>query len=340
MGIKPLKKAIENLQTKSTEFTPLHSLFALLCINAKAYRHAIPVIKNKVLSGFTNGYHDLESIMNYNYYRGLIFLALEDYEQAKHSFKLVIETPYHILHIVQICAFKKFALLTWLTSTHNINDSDHKAVRIEIKGVLYSKGMLGKQMEEITEDYCKAESINNFFIMQNQDEILKDTNLGLVKQVIKKIRNEVIESLTQTNTMLEIKEIEQRLDHHRKLCSVVEEEQKTAILSGLKGFGMEEVKMESSYEDDDLPAILLKYVKNGKIQAKIDMEKQTVIFEDENTSIQSLVKKLEEQNAQIQEVLLEVENTDKDLLFQKKAGIQDIDNQESMEYDNDMMDHF
>jgi len=153
LGIKPFKIAISRLQTKDTEFTPLHSLFALLCITAKAYRHSLPVIKKKMLSGFTNGFHDQENSMNYNYYRGLIYTALEDYDQAKHCFTLVLDTPYHTLHIVQICAFKKLALLIWLTSTHAINDDDHKAVKLDIKGVLMSKGMLGKQLEEMAEDY-------------------------------------------------------------------------------------------------------------------------------------------------------------------------------------------
>jgi hypothetical protein len=226
LGIKSLKKAIEKLQTKDTQLTICHSYFALLCVAAKAYRHALPVISKKVLSGFSHGHFEFENIMNYNYYRGLIFTALEDYDQAKHSFKLVIDTPFHALHIVQVNAFKKLVLLIWLTSTPNLNDNEHKSVRLEVKAIVHSKGLLGKHLEEACINYGKADCIHNFFIFQNYDEIIKDTNLGLVKQVIKKLRNEVIESITLTNTMLGIDEIEARLKNHREFCDVREEQEK------------------------------------------------------------------------------------------------------------------
>ena len=173
--------------------------------------------------------------------------------------------------------------------------------------------------------------------MQNEDEILKDTNLGLVKQVIKKIRNEVIESLSQTNTMLEIKEIEERLKVHRHLCDAIEENQKKEALHSLKDQVMSDVQMDMSYDDEDLPTILIKLIKKGKVKARIDMKKQIVVFEDENTSIKSLVKKLEEQNTEIMEILGEVENTDKDLLMQKKAGVVEMEGPEVNEYDDMMM---
>jgi hypothetical protein len=206
--------------------TICHSYFALLCVAAKAYRHALPVVSKKVLSGFNNGHFEFENIMNYNYYRGLIFTALEDYDQAKHSFKLVIDTPFHALHIVQVNAFKKLVLLIWLTSTPNLNDNEHKSVRLEVKAVVLGKGLLGKHLEEACINYGKADSIHNFFIFKNYDEIIKDTNLGLVKQVIKKLRNEVIESITLTNTMLGIDEIEARLKNHREFCDLREEQEK------------------------------------------------------------------------------------------------------------------
>ena len=52
LGIKPLKKAIQKMQTKDTQFTVWHPYFALLCVKAKAYRHALPIITKKILSGY------------------------------------------------------------------------------------------------------------------------------------------------------------------------------------------------------------------------------------------------------------------------------------------------
>lgn len=54
LGIKPLKKAIQKLQTKDTQFTVCHPYFAMLCVKAKAYRHALPIVTKKILSGYTD----------------------------------------------------------------------------------------------------------------------------------------------------------------------------------------------------------------------------------------------------------------------------------------------
>jgi hypothetical protein len=335
--VKPLRVAIQKLQSKSTEFTPLHTFFAMLCIHAKAYRQALPIINQKILSGFTNNFHDLENIMSYNYYRGLLFIGLEEYSEAKHCFQLVLDTPYQKLHINQVMAFKKTCLLIWLTSTHNIQDDDHKAVRLEIRNVLQSKGVLGKQLEQVAEEYCKAESINNFFIFSNSHSIEKDTNMGLVKQVIKKIRNEVLESMTQTNTMLTLDEINDRLAIHRAGCDAFEENQKSQGLQDLQDAVMEDSKQELTYDDEDLHSVIIKMVKTGKINAKIDMTKQSVLFDDKEISIHSLVKKLETQNKDIINVLEEVENTDKQLLLEKKAGINDFEGFETPDYNMESM---
>ena len=54
LGIKPLKMAIKRLQTKETQFTVCHPYFAMLWVKAKAYRHALPIVSKKILSGYTD----------------------------------------------------------------------------------------------------------------------------------------------------------------------------------------------------------------------------------------------------------------------------------------------
>lgn len=93
------------------------------------------------------GIGSVVDIMNYNYYRGLLFTGLDKFEEAKHCFQLVLDTPYQILHILQVSAFKKLSLLIWLTSKHNPNDNEHKSVRVAIRSLINSKGMTGKHLE-------------------------------------------------------------------------------------------------------------------------------------------------------------------------------------------------
>ena len=269
--------------------------------------------------------HPMIDAMNYNYYRGLIFTGLEDYEKAKHWFQLVLETPTTTLHILQVNAFKKLVLLIWLTSTHNPNDSEHKNLKVSIKTLLLSKGIFGKHLESLCSTYSKADSINNFFILLNQEEIRKDINLGLVKKVINKLRNEILESLAQTNTVLGIEELSEKLENHRKFLDFREEQDKVEMFKKLKDKLMVDVDFDMSYRDDDVHTVLLKMIKNGKIRAKIDTSKNIVAFDEENVDIKDLVKTLESQSSEIVEILKEVEDADKLLILQKKSGIVDVE---------------
>jgi hypothetical protein len=103
---------------------------------------------------------------------------------------------------------------------------------------------------------------------------------------------------------------------------------------------MEESKLNLSYTDDDLHTILIKMIKTGRIRAKIDMAKNIVVFEDENMTIHQLVKKLEEQSSSIIQILKEVENTDKDLILQKKAGVADLEDDNNFEMQDAIMEGY
>lgn len=264
--------------------------------------------------------------MNYNYYRGLIFTGLEDYDKAMHCFQLVLDTPTVSLHVLQVNAFKKLVLLTWLTSTHNPNDSEHKNLKVGIKKFVISKGITGRHIESMCSTYCKADSINNFFILLNQEEIAKDINLGLVKKVISKLRNEVLESLAQTNTVLGIEELSERIENHRKFMDLREEQDKLEMFKKLKDKVMLDADFDLTYRDDDAHAALVKMIKSGRISAKIDMARNVVVFDEENADVKALVKRLETQSSEIIEILKEVEDADKLLILQKKSGVADIDN--------------
>lgn len=230
------------------------------------------------------------------------------------------------LHVLQVNAFKKLVLLTWLTSTHNPNDSEHKNLKVGIKKFVISKGITGRHIESMCSTYCKADSINNFFILLNQEEITKDINLGLVKKVISKLRNEVLESLAQTNTVLGIEELSERIENHRKFMDLREEQDKLEMFKKLKDKVMLDADFDLTYRDDDAHAALVKMIKSGRISAKIDMARNVVVFDEENADVKALVKRLETQSSEIIEILKEVEDADKLLILQKKSGVADIDN--------------
>lgn len=69
----------------------MHREFAKLCIRAKCYMHSLEIIEKPVtlMKKSTNPL----DIIAYNYYRGILFIGLERYEDAIQCFKIAIALP-------------------------------------------------------------------------------------------------------------------------------------------------------------------------------------------------------------------------------------------------------
>jgi hypothetical protein len=62
LGIKPFKVAIQKLQEgNDSEMTVCHSHFAMLCVAAKTYRQALPIISKKILTGYSDSIESIGS---------------------------------------------------------------------------------------------------------------------------------------------------------------------------------------------------------------------------------------------------------------------------------------
>lgn len=304
------------------------------------------------MTGYDTG--STADVMNYNYYRGMLFVGLERFDEALHCFELVLDTPHPILHILQAQAFKKIILLKWLTSIHNPNDIENKGVRVSIRAVLSSKGMSGKHLEALCHNYSKAQNINNFFILCNSEEIIKDGNLGLIKQVVRKLRNDITH-LPKIYNMLDIQEVQKRLEGHRGMLDLAEEEEKRDIVNakGVSGKALEEIIMkiqQSSMEDinspvslyggpdEDVMTVLTKMIKNGKIKAKIDLVKGIVAFDDEESDMVGLVKTIESQAVEMTGILSKLDEAHQNLILKKKAGEVEDKEQFLGDFEEDWMD--
>jgi hypothetical protein len=73
-GIKPVKQALLLSRESLEQVSPIHREFAKLCIKAKCYQHALPIIETPVTS-FRKTTSPMD-IITYNYYRGILFLGL------------------------------------------------------------------------------------------------------------------------------------------------------------------------------------------------------------------------------------------------------------------------
>ena len=109
-GIKPIRTALLLLTENNEQISPLHREFAKLCLKAKCYMHSLRIIENPITS-FRKSTSPMDIIV-YNYYRGLLFIGLQRYQQAIDAFKLAISLPTQIIHKVHTECFKKLILVT------------------------------------------------------------------------------------------------------------------------------------------------------------------------------------------------------------------------------------
>jgi hypothetical protein len=95
--------------------TKLHQCAALLCLKAKCYSHARKLLDAPITGMFKSGMNPID-IVTYNYYRGMLYCGLNDFERAADAFKNVIMYPSKCVHEVHLDAFKKLAIVTLMNT--------------------------------------------------------------------------------------------------------------------------------------------------------------------------------------------------------------------------------
>jgi len=95
-GIFTFIKAIKVLNSSSEQVSSLHTQAAKLCLKAKCYQHALKFIEHPITS-VMKGTNPIE-IMTYNYYRGMIYTGLKNYNRAIEVFSKVLTQPTKLLH--------------------------------------------------------------------------------------------------------------------------------------------------------------------------------------------------------------------------------------------------
>lgn len=100
LGIKPFKRAIQVSRKFESEVTIFHRYFAYCCLKAKCYSLSLDIINSPALKFQSSANPLIYDLINYHYYRGMLFTGLEMYPQAFQCFKLVIELPHGEIHIM------------------------------------------------------------------------------------------------------------------------------------------------------------------------------------------------------------------------------------------------
>jgi COP9 signalosome complex subunit 3 len=116
-AVKPLLTAALALQPTPSHFTPLHAECVKLCLLAKTYSAATPLLQQELL------HIDAQAtlltprdLLLYHYYAGIALTGLKDYVSAVTYFTLCVSAPTHVHNAIMIEAYKKCLLCSLIGS--------------------------------------------------------------------------------------------------------------------------------------------------------------------------------------------------------------------------------
>ncbi len=90
-AIKPLRLAIKKLRPNSETLTPVHSDFLQVCLIAKNYNIALPIIEEEISDVNSDVTATTpRDLLLYYYYGGMIYTGLKQYKDALGFFKMVM----------------------------------------------------------------------------------------------------------------------------------------------------------------------------------------------------------------------------------------------------------
>lgn len=268
-SLRPLQRAVEKLRPTPEILTPVHAEFIRVCLKAKAYHLALPLLDQPIYDiGVKSSWLTAEEFLCYFYYGALIRIGVKDFTGAIQLLLVVLTCPSSCLSAIQADAYKKYVL-----------------VSLKVNGELPT---LPLYTSHIIQRYAKSKSYVLEFAEafkagdvpamkriaeEKSQQITADRNMGLVKQCISSLQRHKVKTLTKTYLTLSLTEIAQE-----------------AQLEGA-----------TAAEVEDL---LLDMISSGEVDARIDQTNGNVSFEEGAAEDEGpeLSRKLDEQMQQILEL--------------------------------------
>jgi len=211
-AIKPLKAAIHKI-SHDDQITPQHYMFILACIKAKCYTIGKIILDTNpfCIEPIKTGIESVD-VRLYFYYGGVVYSALKMYKHAQDFFLNVISFPAFLTSEIMIEAYKKYVLVSL------IHEGNVPSVsRFTGNGISRHIKQRCQAYEDLTNSYGthSPEDFNNC-IINHQDILLKDNNLGLARQVLHSLTNDNITKLTKTYITLSVKNIGEKAKIHEQ----------------------------------------------------------------------------------------------------------------------------
>mmetsp|Transcript_10303 Transcript_10303/g.23229 ORF Transcript_10303/g.23229 Transcript_10303/m.23229 type:complete len:434 (+) Transcript_10303:44-1345(+) len=268
LSIGPLRCAVEKLRPHPETLTPIHAELLRVCLKAKAYHLAVPVLEQPIYDiavSSLNQHMTPQSFLSYFYYGALVRIGLKQYAGALQLLMVVLTCPASCLSAIQADSYKKYVLLSLKVNGEvaNLPSYCSHIVQRFAKSPSY--------VNEIAEAFKRddLEAVERL-AEEKAQAIQADQNMGLVKQVLASRQRRKVQTLTKTYLTLSLAEIAKEVGW--------------------------DVSRVTEVED-----LLFDMISCGEINARIDSVSGNVSFEDDCTDAwgNAMVVKLQEKMDQI-----------------------------------------
>lgn len=209
-GIQILTTAIEKIQLTESQLTPLHADLCQLCLCSKFFKPALKFLDVDVTT-IAAAEDQQDSTTKYfllfYYYGGLIYTALKDFEHALYYFEVAISTPASAMSHIMLESYKKFVLISLLLHGRQV-----AIPKFSSQVIMRFIKPLSQPYHELANVYTNNQSPEavRAVITRHQEIYIRDSNMGLVKQVLSALYKKKIQRLTKTFLTLSLSDVASR----------------------------------------------------------------------------------------------------------------------------------
>lgn len=209
MGIPVLTQAIEKIRLFDSQLTPIHADLCLLCLCSKIFKPALPFLDVDItdIVKTDDGNQDAKYFLLYYYYGGMIYTTQRDYKKAIYFYEVAITTPALAMSHIMLESYKKFILVSIIETGK---------AQLPPKYCSQVVGRFIKPLSHAYNDLANAyvtgssEELKNV-ANKHKDIFIRDSNRGLVKQVIQSLYKKNIQRLTKTFLTLSLADVASRV---------------------------------------------------------------------------------------------------------------------------------
>eukprot|EP01122_Echinamoeba_exundans_P006222 TRINITY_DN1710_c0_g1_i1.p1 TRINITY_DN1710_c0_g1~~TRINITY_DN1710_c0_g1_i1.p1 ORF type:complete len:444 (-),score=120.33 TRINITY_DN1710_c0_g1_i1:21-1352(-) len=203
-GIEPLRRAIAAVAPSPNHIVPQHWMLAQIAILSKSYNYGVSVFDS-------DPFHvepdttaiDARDVRLFFYYAGICYLGMKKWSSAVEWFKTVIAAPAIVPSAIQVESYRKYVLAS-LLATGQVES----APRYANPQLLRHLKQLSQPYDELATAYGTNSTDDVHKCAEANHEVFrKDSNFGLVKQVIKSLYRRNIQRLTKTYLTLSLDDI-------------------------------------------------------------------------------------------------------------------------------------